>query len=127
MLSVESERTTGTRCSAAQFLLRTMASPMPRLSARFFAAYANSAGKAVSAGKWRVWPAGSLESSTSLPSARMRTRVALDVETERSSAVEFAWGGSSAGREAACAAPSDWVVTAEEGLPLRRAEYRRQP
>src|SRR5260370_26865869 len=48
MLSVESERTTGTRCSAAQFLLRTMASPMPRLSARFFAAYANSAGRAVS-------------------------------------------------------------------------------
>src|SRR5258708_32828927 len=82
--------------------------------------------KSVSAGKWRVWAAGSLESSTSLPSARMRTRVALGVETERSSAVEFAWGGSSAGREAACAAPSDWVVTAEEGLPLRRAEYRRQ-
>src|SRR6266852_9416894 len=48
MLSVESARTTGTRYSAAQFLLRAMASPMPRLSARFFAAYANSAGRAVS-------------------------------------------------------------------------------
>src|SRR5258707_10301083 len=46
MLSVESERTTGTRYSAAQFLLRAMVSPMPRLSARFFAAYANSAGRA---------------------------------------------------------------------------------
>src|SRR6266404_3752813 len=48
MVSMESERTTGTRNSAAQFLLRAMASPMPRLSARFFAAYANSAGRAVS-------------------------------------------------------------------------------
>src|SRR5260370_701939 len=46
MLSVDSERTTGTRYSAAQFLLRAMAWPMPRLSARFFAAYANRAGRA---------------------------------------------------------------------------------
>src|SRR5258708_5049331 len=83
--------------------------------------------KAVSAGKWRVWPAGRLDSCTSYPAAWMRTRVAWEVETERAGGVESAWGGPWGGREAACAAPRDWVVTAEEGLPWRRAEYRRQP
>ncbi len=36
--------------------------------------------------KWRVSPAGSSVSRSSLPSAMMRTRVAAEVETERSKA-----------------------------------------
>ncbi len=36
--------------------------------------------------KWRVWLAGSSVSRSSLPSATMRTRVAAEVETERSKA-----------------------------------------
>src|ERR1700687_6202643 len=78
--------------------------------------------KAASAEKWRFWPAGISESSTTLPSARMRTRVAAEVETERFRAAEFARGGGPAGDGRGCAAPSGCEVTAGDCEAWRYAE-----
>jgi len=80
--------------------------------------------KAVSAEKWRFSPAGISASKTTLLSARMRTRVSEDVDTERSSGAEFAAaeGRSAEEAEAGCVAVTDCVEIPEEGLARRCAE-----
>src|SRR6266849_9161895 len=115
MLSVESERTTGTRYSAAQFLLRAMASPMPRLSARFFAAYANSAGRAVS--RARASTTDSIGCERNASWARLATTSSAScANTARISARSAA---------ARCAPPVQTaILRSRVARPLRNASIR---
>src|SRR6266481_422597 len=112
MLSVESERTRGTKYSAPQFLLRTMASPTPRLSARFFAAYPNKAGRAVSRAMASMIDSVGCESKASC--ARLAT----------TSSVSSASTASISARSAAdtCAPPLQTaILRSRVARPWRRA------
>ena len=71
--------------------------------------------KAISAEKWRVSPARISASRITLPSARTRTRVTEEVETERSKAS----GGWPETNDAACAEGLVWAETADDCLARR--------
>jgi hypothetical protein len=76
--------------------------------------------------KWRVSPAESSVSRSSLPSPTMRTRVAAEVETERSNeelaGLEEIAGGSAAAPLPASEVGCDMRIEVEDCLAARWAE-----
>src|ERR1700675_2962633 len=85
--------------------------------------------------KWRVPPAGSSASSKSVPSARMRTRVAAEVETARSrgtAAEEVKLSEEGRATEDDAAPACVWIRGGnkeddEDSFAARCAAKRRQP